>query len=305
MSYTIDPGAFNVLFDFDTSAGRRANLLVSCTEQWRVYAVESSHAALRSIVGDVSNDLRDLPTDPVRALARVVTLRVAVERRMTTTTKTTTTAAAGAATHGYDKLPLAPVPEFARQALPAAVAAMCDAGRPAFEIAERVRRVRQLLDVGKGDEAKRSIIADMFAYNVPRELHEALRVSTVDALSERRQLGGGLGAFGAGVNAALATAARGEPFASTGTAEGRARLETELMRCQTSQLARLGIEVRLAGAGTRRAPVSKGAPGLTQGRAMKLIYTNYVIACVMFLLLFTKSLFRQRLVPLECVAVWL
>jgi hypothetical protein len=251
MRFVVSATSYNVMFEF---GARKVTLLVMCDTKFKVYSATSISRALQRCADQLIDNLRAVENgyDPVRALAFVVARRVEEERAQPIDAPT---AAAGA-----DALP-----PFVKEALPLAVTAMSDAGRPTFEVAERVRRVRQLVDAGRIDDAKRSIIADMFQYNVPPELHESLRMSTFDAIGERRRLGAGMGAFSAGVRAALRPAV---PFATTGTPEGRSLLAAELAYMQQRQheFERLGIEVRLAGKSTRAASASRGVPGVTQGR---------------------------------------
>jgi hypothetical protein len=145
--------------------------------------------------------------------------------------------------------------------MPTAVAALSDKGRPQFEIAERVRRVRQMVEAGRIDDAKRSVMADMFEYAAPLELAPLLSTSHRAAPAAVPRFGRGALAAGGGGGAGLR-----EAFAPTGSVEGRALLEAEWRRLAARHAALLdrGIELRLAGTG-RAAPPSSGAPGQHQG----------------------------------------
>lgn len=243
----VNADSFHCLFQIG-SGSLRATLLIECDEHWLGFTVTAT-AALQRFTSALSQDLRMRRADPVRCLARCIAL--AYSALVTEDIRNPPN----------ELLPSdLPVPLFVTRSMTEAVKHMVSQGRPTFEIAERVRLIRHMLQQGREEDAQRSIVADMFGYEVPPDLCDLLRVNHS---GDQRFGRGNPGLFGP---RPTAPAQPTSTYLPTGTRAGRLALsrEIEFIQQNHKRFDELGIEVRLTGVG-RSALASGGAPSMSQG----------------------------------------
>jgi hypothetical protein len=252
--------SFHALFQIGTGV-QRAAFLVECDEHWLAFSAVAS-GSLASLNSAMAKYVRMRRADPVRCLSHFVALAYAA-----LVTEEVRNAPS-------ELLPSdVPVPLFVSRAMPEAVKHMVSHGRPTFEIAERVRLVRSMLQQGREEDAQRSIVADMFAFEVPPDLCDLLRVNRnvesrfghggADLMSNARPVIGGVGGARVGGGGGPDSSSA---YLPTGTRAGRQALarEVEFIQQNHKRFDELGIEVRLTGVG-RAAIASGGAPNMAQG----------------------------------------
>jgi hypothetical protein len=234
-------------------------LLIDCDENWRAFSVAATKS-LEQFASPLAKDVRARCCDPVRCLSRCVALAHAT---------LVTDAVRNPPDEPADSLEIS---LFVRQALPQAVDHMISVGRPKFEIAERVRLIRKMVETARTEEAERSIVQDMFNGQVPPQLYD-LMVRSRSRSTPFGRAGGDLfvhpsAAFGnrGGGGGGGGGGGSSSEYLLNGTRAGRQALqrEIEFIQKHSKEFDSLGIEVRLTGNG-RAAPPSIGASNAYQG----------------------------------------
>ena len=144
LTHTLDTRNKQVMFEIGAGSGA-AQLLVLCDDGWRAFGASSRHPALARPADQVAAQMSECAMTPLDVLVRVARLSLGNDPA-SASTSTTASSTSNSAT------------SWLVTVMPHAVECMADKGRPQFEIAERVRIVRQLVDAGRIDEAKRRSI---------------------------------------------------------------------------------------------------------------------------------------------------